>query len=207
MKNFGIPVFALALAAVVGLGVAVPSTAQAQSGWFDRVDRNNDGFISKRERYLAHQRWQARKYWNGNPRRHAYRYGNQPWPKQWKGGKRFYKWADRNNDGYIGKRERRQARRAFNWADRNNDGRLSRWERNRVRNFYNRADRNNDGRLNRWERNRARNGFNWADRNNDGRIGPRERNRAREAFNRADRNNDGRIGPRERRRDRDGRRN
>ena len=209
MKRFGIPLVAAALATLVGLGLAAPSTAQADSGWFYRADRNGDGFISKRERALAFNRWQNQRYWNGwrwvTPQhRYAHRYRHNGRPYHWNNARRIYRWADRNRDGRLGPREQRRANRVFNWADRNNDGRIGPRERKRARNAFDRADRNDNGRISRREWRGSRQVFNWADRNNNGRIGPRERERAQNIFRRESRAGDDIV--RSRDRNRDGRR-
>lgn len=207
MKKLGIPLVAAALATLVGLGLAAPSTAQADGGWRYRVDRNGDGYISPAERAIAYNRWHANRYWNGfrwvvPQHRYAHRYHNGR-PYNWNNGGRIYRWADRNNNGRLGPRELRRANRVFNWADRNNNGRLGPRERERARNFFDRADRNDNGRISRREWRGSRQVFNWADRNGNGRIGPRELERARGAFSRGGRADD-RIGSRDRNRDRRG---
>ncbi len=205
MKIIGIPLVAAALATLVGLGLATPSTAQADSGWFYRADRNGDGYLSPRERARAFDRWQSnRTYWNGHrwvaPRyRYAKRHNGRPY--YWNNGGRIYRYADRNNNGRLGPRELRRAERVFNWADRNNDGRIGKRERQRARNAFERADRNDNGRISRREWRGSRQVFNWADRNNNGRIGPRELNRAQDVFRGRGRAGDDRIGSRDRNRD------
>lgn len=157
MRTFGIPFVALALAALVGLGVATPSSAQADQGRYQRVDRNHDGYVSPRERALAHQRWVAHQRWLAQQRYRAQHYGH-PGPRHWDNRRRAFNWADRNNDGRIGPREYQRAKRVFNRLDRNHDGRLGPRERGIARQVYrsHQGDHNGDWDRNRYDNNRHR---------------------------------------------------
>ncbi len=88
----------------------------------DRLDRNDDGAVGRRERQLAeHRREQVRDHRRGELQRRDAHLGR----------------ADRDRGGRLGPRERaaavRKARRVRGRADRNDDGRVGPLERAAVR--------------------------------------------------------------------------
>lgn len=93
---------------------------------------------------------------------------------------------DTNRDGYLSQSERQRAGAALDRLDRNRDGALSRREFQAFENVWNplttgrdqrifrQLDRNNDNRLSRIELAAPRERFDTLDRNRDGVISPRE---------------------------------
>lgn len=93
---------------------------------------------------------------------------------------------DTNRDGYLSQSERQRAGAALDRLDRDRDGFLSRGEFQVLENIWNplttgrdqrifrQLDRNNDNRLSRIELSAPRERFDTLDRNRDGVISPRE---------------------------------
>jgi hypothetical protein len=96
---------------------------------FKKIDRNRDGYVSRREV----RRYEKKNHYRGYERRANYRngsYSNTRYDKSkmliTSGTFRKY---DRNQDGYIKKKEAKRAiKRRFDRADRNHDGYLSKRE-------------------------------------------------------------------------------
>lgn len=128
---------------------------------FERVDRNQDGRLSRGELLTPNTLRRDRVDVQFNE-------------------------LDTNRDGYLSQSERQRAGAGLERLDRNRDGSLSRLEFQRIENvwspestgreqrLFRELDRDNDNRLTRTELAGAGARFNTLDRNRDGVISPRE---------------------------------
>ena len=178
---------------------------------FERLDRNNDGYLSTSEwsrdarlfdrldrnndRRVSRSEFQNRDFDRGDIReeRFAEMDGNRDGRlsrSEWWGGDNAFERLDRNNDNYLSRSEfqnrdfdrRDTMEERFAEMDTNRDGRLSRNEWRHGEDSFEELDRNNDQYISRSELlNRD-----W---NDDGDLYPRDDRRFRDL----DRNRDGRL--------------